>query len=84
MDFVIPVDHRMKIKESKKIDKYLDLVRVKNSGEHESDSDSNCSQRPWNGSQSPGTETSNHSKIRGRIKTTQTTVLLRSARILDT
>ena len=27
MNFVIPVDHRLKIKESKKIDKYLDLAR---------------------------------------------------------
>ena len=27
MDFVVPMDHRVKMKESKKIDKYLDLVR---------------------------------------------------------
>ena len=26
VDFAIPVDHRVKIKESKKIDKYLDLA----------------------------------------------------------
>ena len=27
MDFFVPVDHRVKLKESKKKDKYLDLTR---------------------------------------------------------
>ena len=27
MDFAVPVDHRLKLKESKKSDKYLDLTR---------------------------------------------------------
>ena len=27
MDFVVPVDHRVKLKESEKKDKYLDLAR---------------------------------------------------------
>ena len=44
MDFAVPVDHRIKIKESEKMNKYLDLVRelIKKNVEHEGDSDTNC------------------------------------------
>ena len=42
MDFTIPADHRVKIKESKKRDKYLDLARVTNIMEHEGGGDTNC------------------------------------------
>ena len=41
MDFVVPEDHRMKIKESEKIDKDLDLARGQKTMEHESDGDNN-------------------------------------------
>ena len=27
MDFIVPVDHRVKIKESKKVNKYLNIAR---------------------------------------------------------
>ena len=38
MDFVIPVDHRVKIKENEKREKYLDIARkLKKTMEHESD-----------------------------------------------
>ena len=34
MDFAVPADHRVKIKENKKINKYLDLAReLKNEGD---------------------------------------------------
>ena len=42
MDFVIPVDHRVKLKENEKKDKYLDLARELKKKEHESDGDTNC------------------------------------------
>ena len=40
MDFAIPADHRVKLKESEKRDKYVDLAReLKKTMEHESDGD---------------------------------------------
>ena len=41
--FCILMDHRMKIKESKNIDNYIDLARELEKQEHESYSDTNCS-----------------------------------------
>ena len=45
MDFDVPADNGLKLKESEKRDKYLDLARelkkTKNM-EHESDDDTNC------------------------------------------
>ena len=42
------MDHKVKIKESKKIDKYLDRVReLKKTVEHESDGDISCSRHAW-------------------------------------
>ena len=79
MDFVFPADHRVKIKEKKKIEKYLEIAREQN----------------WNmkvtvvliviGMLSKGLKKRlEESEIWGRIKTIQTTVLLRLARILKT
>ena len=31
MDFTFPVDHRVKVKENDKIDKYLDIARIQKS-----------------------------------------------------
>ena len=45
MNFAIPADHRVKLKESKKKDKYLDLARKlkkTTTMKHESDGDTNC------------------------------------------
>ena len=68
VDFAVPADHRAKLKESEKKDKYLDLAKeLKKTEEHESDSDTNCN---WD------------LTIRRQMETIQTTVLLRSARIL--
>ena len=45
VNFAIPTDHRVKLKESEKRDKYLDLAReLKKTMEHEKDSDTNCNQ----------------------------------------
>ena len=46
MDFVAPTNHRVKIKESEKRDKYLDLTREikkpQKTVEHDGDGDTNC------------------------------------------
>ena len=43
VDFSVPADHRIKLKESKKADKYLDLAREqKKTMKHENDDDTNC------------------------------------------
>ena len=46
VDFAVPADHRVKIKESKKRDKYLNLAReLKKAAERESGGDTNCNRR---------------------------------------
>ena len=41
VDFAVPVDHRVKLKESERV-KYIDLAReLKKSMEHKSDGDTN-------------------------------------------
>ena len=43
MDFAVPIDNRVRLKESEKRDKYLDLAReVKKNIEHESDGHTDC------------------------------------------
>ena len=68
VDFAVLTDHRMKIKETEKINRYLELARELKSVEHEGDGDSNYSWCAWNGSQGvrkgPG-----EYEIRGRIET---------------
>ena len=82
MDFAVPADHRVKLKENEKIDKYLDLDREL--------------KKLWNmkvkviptvvgalGTVPKGLEKGLESlEIRGRIETIQNTALLQSARIL--
>ena len=52
-DFAVPADRRMKIKESKKRDKYFDLAReMKKTVEQEGDVDSNFSWCIWDNPQS--------------------------------
>ena len=83
MDFAILADHRMKLKESEKKDKYLDLARE-------------LKKKLWNikatfipivigahGTVTKGLlKVQEDMEIRGRVATIQTTTLLRSARIL--
>ena len=82
VDFAVPADHRVKLKESQKKDKYSDLAREL--------------KKPWNMkvtfipiiTVALGTVTNELVKgledleIRGRMEIIQTTALLRSARIL--
>ena len=50
VDFAVPANHRLKIKEDEQIDKYLDLAReLKNPVEQASDGDTNCNWCAWNG-----------------------------------
>ena len=44
MNFVVPVDHKVKLKEREKKDKYLNIASElkKKTVEHESDGDTNC------------------------------------------
>ena len=43
MGFVVPADHRVKLKENEQKDKYLELAReVKKTVEHENDASTNC------------------------------------------
>ena len=49
MDFTVSAEYRVKIKESKKVHKYLDLAReLKKAVEHEGDGDTNCNWCTWN------------------------------------
>ena len=48
MDFAVPADHKMKIKESEKRDSYLDLAgELKISKEYEDGHDINCDWCTW-------------------------------------
>ena len=43
LDFAVPADYRIKLKESKKKDKYLDLARkIEKTMEHDGDNHTNC------------------------------------------
>ena len=82
MDFAVPPDHRVKLKESEKRDKYFDFTKEL--------------KKLWNmnvmfipivigalGTVTKGlTKGLEDLKIRGQVETIQTTALLRSARIL--
>ena len=49
VDFAIPADHRIKLKECEKKDKYLDLAReLKKSMELAGDNNTNCNWCIWN------------------------------------
>ena len=51
VDFTVPTDLRVKMKEKETIDKYLDLTgELKKSIKHEGDGDTNSSWCTWNGS----------------------------------
>ena len=50
VDFTVPADHRIKLKECEKGDKYLDLAReLKKTMEHEGDNYTNCEWCLWHG-----------------------------------
>ena len=79
----VPTDDRIKLKDCEKKDKYLDIVRkLKKIMEHKSDGYTNCNWCSWYSHQRISTWTGGLGKKTGRVKTVQTTALLRSARIL--
>ena len=48
VDFAVPADHRIKLKEKEKKDKYVDLAKeLKKNMEHESDVYTNCNWCSW-------------------------------------
>ena len=47
VDFAVPADHRIKLKECEKRDKYLDLARELKTMEHEGDNYTNCDWCFW-------------------------------------
>ena len=58
VDFAVPVDHRVKLKECEKRDKYHDLAwELKKTVEHESDSYTICSWCSWYSKQRIGKRT---------------------------
>ena len=63
MDFAVPVDYRVKLKECEKRDEYLDLARdLKKTIEHERDDNTNCYWRSWYSHQRIGTRTEGRGK----------------------
>ena len=86
MDFAVPVDHRVKLKESEKKDKYLDLARELKKNKKQK----RCNMKVTFISIIIGvrgtvtkvlTKGLEDLEIRGQVETIQTTALLRSARI---
>ena len=82
LDFAVPEDHRVNLKEGEKKDKYLDLAReLKKTVEHESN---DCANYDWcvitvtKGSLK-GLE---DLEVGGKVETIKTTALLRTARIV--
>ena len=50
VDFAVPADHRIKLKECEKRDKYIDLAReLKKTREYEGDNYTNCDWCFWHG-----------------------------------
>ena len=85
MDFAVPVNHRVKLKESEKKDYYLDFARElkKKTVEHESDGYTNSNWCSWYSYYIIWlVKELEYLEIRGRVETTQTTALLRSTRII--
>ena len=82
VDFAVPADHRIKLNECEKRDKYFDLAReLKKTMEHEGDNYANCDWCLWHGNKGllKGLE---DLEVGGRMETIQTTALLKTATIL--
>ena len=60
VNFTIPADHKVKIKESKKINKYFGSnKRAEKAGKHEGGSETNCNWCTWKDPQKFGKEARN-------------------------
>ena len=62
MDFGVPSDHRLKSKEIKKIEEFLDLTKERKNCRTLGDVDTNCKRRVWSGLRGIGNQrhTRNH------------------------
>ena len=82
VDFPVLADHRVKLLEGEKRDKYLDLAReLLKTMEHDSNGDTNCNWYTGYSHQRIDAGTGGL-EIRGQVETIQMTALLKSARIL--
>ena len=82
VDFVVPVDHGITLKECEKKDKYLDLAReLKKTMEHESDDYTNCD-CAFNTVTKGLLKFPEDLEVGERVETIQTPALLKTARIL--
>ena len=82
MNFAIPADYTVKIKENKKTDKYLNLVReLKKNRETGCDGNTNYNWYTWKDPQRLG-KGLEELEIGGRAEIIPTTAVLRSARIM--
>ena len=81
MDFAVPADHMVKLKESEKRYEYLDFTRQLKTMEHESDGYTNYNGCTWYSHQIIGIETSGLGNKR-TIGNHRNYSLLRSARIV--
>ena len=76
VDFTVPADHRIKLKECEKKDKYLDFAReLKKTMEHAGDNYTNCNWCVWNSN--PLLKGLEDLEVGGRVETIQTTALLK-------
>ena len=65
MDFAVPADHRVKLKESEKKENYLDFAReLKKTVEHENGGYTNCNWCSWYSHQRIGKRTVGHGNKR--------------------
>ena len=65
MDLSILTDHRLKLKENEKRDKYADLAReLHKTMKHKDDGDTNCNWCTWNNPERIGNRTERHGKKR--------------------
>ena len=83
MDFAVPADHGVKLMESRKRDKYLDLAKElkKKPMEYEGEGDTDCNLGTGYVHQRL-VQRLEDLEMRGRVETIKTTALLGSARIL--
>ena len=82
VDFAVLADHRIKLKECEKKDKYLDLAReLKKTMEHDGDNYTNCDWCFWH-SNKRITKGIAELEVGEQVEIIQTTRLLRTARIL--
>ena len=84
VDFAVPADHRIELKECEKKDKYLDLAReLKKTMKHAGDNYADCDWCIWYSNYNNNlSKRQEDLEVGRRVETIQTTASLRTARIL--